>query len=142
MKRQDIITNILDNMSDIKRAIFPTFLHLEKHKPTLSQTGVMMIVSHAGESTIKDIAELLKISPSAATQLADGLTEKKLLMRNPDTNDKRKINLKLTKEGEKILREMKEEQMKFLTKVFDTLNDAELKQMDGLQKKVLAHIKI
>src|SRR6266853_5356612 len=103
MKRQDIITDISENMANIKRLMFASFAHIHSNKPTMAQMSVLFIVSHLEKPTIKEISAYSKISPPAATQLVNALVQKKFLTRNTDKKDKRKTNLVVTEVGRKIL---------------------------------------
>jgi DNA-binding MarR family transcriptional regulator len=140
MKRQRIISEINSNLRNIRRLALLSFSKTKKNGPTLAQMSVMNAVRDRGINSTKDISNIFHISPSAATQFINELVSKKLIARQVDKKDKRQINLKLTKAGEKIQEQFEKDQVKFLNSIFEKFDDAELLTLDKLQKKLLENL--
>lgn len=79
------------------------------------------------------------MSSSAATQIVDGLVREKVLMRQVDKKDRRKISISLTATGKKKLLQAKKLRAKAMAKYFDPLNDKELAQLQKLLEKIVEH---
>lgn len=123
--------------------IFQTLQRVKGFRPPLiphitpAQWGVLMVLDTQGKSNVKDIASTLKISSSAATQLIDGLVAHGYVVRQEDTNDRRRIILFISKKSEKEISRIKKQIIeKFLTS-FSVLSDAELDQLILLNKKIV-----
>lgn len=71
---------------------------------TIGEQQVIMVLSENKNTPIymKDIASELDISPSTLTSIVDKLVEKGLVQRDFDLEDRRKIQISLTKKGEDI----------------------------------------
>lgn len=86
------------------------------------------------------IAEVLDVSSSAVTQLVNDLEKSDLVERKPSQEDKRILEISLTKEAHIKFVHMHQERAKKLAQLFDTLDDQEFAQYVQLTKKILSHI--
>ena len=86
---------------------------------------------------IKEIAEKLEMTSSAATQLVDGLVENGYLIRKNNTIDRRAILLEISPKHRKKMNNIKEKAIERFTVLFKTLNDKELATYAALQKKII-----
>ncbi len=142
MKRQQLIASIMEDIGLMKRLIHARVPKQEVNgMPTHAQMGILFLLAHEGARSLKDIAAHLHISPSAGTQLIDGLVADKLLTRTEDTQDRRKIVLALTEHGKQELERTKKIHCEGLTELFEPLSDAELVQWQVLQRKIVQHLK-
>lgn len=116
--------------------------HRRKDSITHSQLFVLAIIERHRNIGIKEISKRLNISPSAATQLVDGLVENGYVVRKVDSKDRRALQLELSANGRKHITELKNKRMKIMAAIFDTLNDEELKTYLRLHKKILSKINI
>lgn len=107
-----------------------------KDMPTPAQFGLLMMLSAHGSKSLKDLAECFTMSPSAATQLVDGLVKDGLVRRTEDENDRRKVEVSLTPAGVTKLQAAQKSRLASLTKMMEPLTDAELAQLRVLQKKI------
>lgn len=114
-------------------------LHSPNNMPTRSQLCIMMILAQDGNRSIKELAKQFSMTSSAATQIVNGLVKEKLLARQIDKKDRRKISISLTEAGKKRLLEAKKMRMKVMTKYFDPLNDKELDQLQKILEKIVEH---
>src|SRR5437868_4991709 len=82
-----------DSVSDF------THKHLKDHELTVSQFGALEALYHCGEMCQGDLAAKLMRSFGSVTSVMDGLQKRGLLMRERGEEDKRFVNVKLTKAG-------------------------------------------
>lgn len=143
MQRTDIMSAIAEDMAYMRR--FSASLHkscdIPEGMPTHAQIGILFILDHHGPIGLKELARQLSMSPSAATQLVDGLARDKLLMREEDAEDRRKIRLTVTPEGKDKLMQVKKAHIASFMKLFEALSDEELIQYRDLQRKLISHLK-
>lgn len=110
----------------------------EMPRITPSQWGALMVIEQHGGSTLKDMAESLVITSSAATQLVDGLVASGYVTRGTSTEDRRAITLTLSKKTEVHITKMKKQIVQEFLNFFAVLNDTELDQFLALNKKIVA----
>lgn len=122
-KRNDIIKNIFENIYIIRQKIASEMnLPLNEIPLTYSQWQVLNNVGKNKSINIKDLAGLLDITSSAATQIVDGLVNKGFLSRKRSKADRRVLEIALSK---KSLMHLKKS-MKKICPIFDVLGDREL----------------
>lgn len=110
----------------------------EMPRITPSQWGALMVIEQHGGSTLKDMAESLVITSSAATQLVDGLVASGYVTRGTSMEDRRAITLTLSKKTEVHITKMKKQIVQEFLNFFAVLNDTELDQFLVLNKKIVA----
>ena len=141
MKREEIIAGILEDMGAMRRFLTPSPELIPLRMPTRAQIEIMLILAHEGTQSIKQLAQKLCMSSSAATQVVNALVQDKLLARKEDAYDRRKICVTLTLIGKKRLEEAKKCRLTLMTKLYESLNLQELSTLMRLQKKILTNFK-
>ena len=140
-RRQVVIENISDNIAYMRRLVFSSIPKTSPKEPTMTQIAVMFIIDNFPASGANEISKQFHISPSASTQLLNGLVSKKLIIRDTDNTDARKVRLNLTKSGKSYLKNMKKKHMKIFVKIFKSFTDKDLETMNRLQKKAIDGMK-
>jgi DNA-binding MarR family transcriptional regulator len=133
--RQTIIKNLMENMGAAMRLMSKS--PQAKGMPTKAQAGVLIMIAHLGVQNTKDLALRMGMTPSAVTQLVDGLAREKLIARNADQKDRRIVWLKLTLAGRKQLSIFEKQRMKFFLKMVKPLSDKDLQQLNRIQDKII-----
>jgi DNA-binding MarR family transcriptional regulator len=143
MDRDNIIKEIYLGMDSMKKLMFRNYQaeHAGKHLPTRASMGVLMVVDNHGHQGVKQLAELFSITPSAATQLVDGLVREGLIKRDQDPKDRRKVDLSLTAKGKQVLEKTKQAHLKSFLRILSPLTDQELNQFKVLQSKIIESLK-
>ena len=108
---------------------------------TASQWGVLMLIAHHGQSTVKDVSLALGITSSAATQLIDGLVKNAYVTREADPNDRRAVSLTLSNKSKNQVEKMKKQAVQKFLRAFAVLDDAEFEQYYALNKKIVDSFK-
>jgi DNA-binding MarR family transcriptional regulator len=85
---------------------------------------------------VTELADLSHITPGAVTQFVDGLVERGLVMREGDPSDRRIVRLKLTELAKKQFEKVRKEHLASMAKIFEALNDDEIKQLIALFNKI------
>lgn len=112
----------------------------QKPQITHSQWYVLSTIEHSKSVSVKDIAHTLGISPSAITQLVDGLVDAGIVTRTESLTDRRTTQLSLSAKGLKQIQAIKKEKMEAFASLFDALSDSELSTYHRLQQKLLKQI--
>jgi DNA-binding MarR family transcriptional regulator len=142
MKREDRVENLfLSTQSMIRgwRNYFQKSMGTEKLSPTL-MTMLFCISSNQPISGRK-IAEQLQLSPSATSQLIDGLANLGYITRETRSQDRRVTFFGLTKTGNEKAAQLENTRMKHFMFITEALTDEELETMVRLQQKVIDKVK-
>jgi len=95
---------------------------------SISQYALLNQLAVSG-GPMTEISCKLHVSKPAVTNLVDRLEKKKMIKRVAHPKDRRVYLLEIQPKGEKIVREIQSEILKFLLKTFDQLNAAERKSL-------------
>jgi DNA-binding MarR family transcriptional regulator len=106
---------------------------------SLLQMRTLWYLSENEGSTMKSLAEFLCITPPSATSIVEGLVDTRLLSREADDHDRRKIRLVVSKEGKKRLEFSKKTILAQIKKVLSNLTAEEEAQLAHILTK-LSHI--
>ena len=71
--------------------------------------GALGFLSKNKEVNSKDLSEFLEVSTARVASILNSLEHKKLIVRENDSDDKRKTLVNITDDGEKLTHDMKEE---------------------------------
>ena len=141
MNRQQLVTDIFENFSTLRRLMMGQAAapSARRGAPTHAQLGVMFMLSHRGEMSIKELARRFGMTSSAATQLVTSLVQRGWVKRQTVTGDRRKVSLRLSMAGRRLCKAMMAKRAALLAKHLEILNDQELKQLKAIQDKIIAH---
>ena len=138
INRKQKVKELLEGFHSLKRTmIFRAPRTIKIPRITPSQWGVLMFVEQNGKSSVKDVAKVLGITSSAATQLINGLVESAYIRREISKNDRRATTLTLSNRTKTQVGKMKKEGLKKFLEFFEVLNDKEFNQYILLNKKIV-----
>ena len=139
--RKKLIEKILENINAIKREI-ATEMHIffNEISITHSQWIVLYFVKKNRNINIKDLANLLDTTSSAATQIVDGLVNKGLLSRRRNPDDRRTLKIELSEKSKNQFDSIKNKSFKMLSSLFDVLDNDELSKYCELNNKIASKI--
>jgi len=141
--RKQYIEEIIGDIQVIRRkfaAQWPTKSHTQNITITASQWGALVIVMHHEKLNITELAEMLGVTASAATQLINQLVAKGYVVREGKVGDRRTLSLSPSDLCKKKIGEMKAKRMDQFKYMFDVLTDKELEQYAKLNKKIIGGI--
>ena len=97
-----------------------------QYQMNITETAVIsFLYNNPGKDTAADIVELRMLSKGAVSQSVESLIQKKLLEREQDTKDRRRIHLSLTPAANPITQEIEKAQKGFRDKVFQGFTEEE-----------------
>ncbi len=102
-----------------------------------SQLILLYILLEHRQMTIKQLAEELHITSSAATQLVEHVVNLGLAERIETKDDRRQVNVRLTGEGVRETMQYKESALIRLEEVMSTVNDTKLSKIIEFQKEIV-----
>jgi DNA-binding MarR family transcriptional regulator len=136
MNRKQKVEELLESMRAIRRHMALGASGREAASITPAQWGVLMLVGERGECSVKDIAAMLRISSSAATQLVNGLVGGGHLARKASQEDRRAVALSLSRQTKAKMKGMRDAALKKTLKLFEGFTDREFEIYITLNKKI------
>jgi len=134
MEKEQLIQSVIENLAKCQRpAIKDGWKALGLSH---AQAGMLYLLHYHSQVSVKEAAEFLGISKSAATQLLDPLADKGLVRRHNDPSDRRVIRLSLTAKGTQALKKMAKHKYAGLRSAMEKLSSQELEQFNRLCRKM------
>ncbi len=140
MSREQLISQAFLHSTTMHRLISKRHLEDAKshHVPSKAQMGILLMLADNSRN-VAELAHCFGITPSAVTQLINGLHDDGLLSRTVDTEDRRKVSLRLTKKGVTAVKKIQQQREAFFGEILAPLTDKELAQLNAIQQKILSH---
>jgi MarR family transcriptional repressor of emrRAB len=106
-----------------------------------SYTSLMMIYGAENRTlTPSDLAESSGEKPTNITRICDELLEKGLIERHPSVDDRRRIELTVTRKGRQLVEKLQPEISQALDDLYGSFSAGELKQYNQLLRKQLVAV--
>lgn len=104
------------------------------HMNELFALGRIYHAVHTSKGSISnaEIQEELQVTKSAVSQMLDSLAEKGYIDRKPDANDRRRMSVTITAEGEQILWRMRQQVGRLTEEVVKRMGEEKIAQMFDL----------
>jgi MarR family transcriptional regulator, organic hydroperoxide resistance regulator len=139
--RRKQVEEILESIYAIRHKLAAEMhFYFDKVYVTHSQWLVLHIAKKRKNISMKDLAKLLDITSSAATQIVDGLVNKELLVRKSNPDDRRALELELSEKAKEHFESLKNKSLKTMESFFDVLDNDELSKYLELNKKIIGKI--
>jgi DNA-binding MarR family transcriptional regulator len=112
---------------------------MESIKPFAINTGGAILLEHVdkGVKHPKDLAQLLDTVPPVVSSLLSELEDKGLIVRQIDSQDRRRVQLTLSDEGQKLLEQIRERNLVLSAQRLSKLNEKELGTLVATFRKLL-----
>jgi DNA-binding MarR family transcriptional regulator len=141
INRKKQISDIIENFRTVYKAmarIAPSFFRNLDITPT--QMFILSLVKENRGINLKELAAMLCISSSAATQQVNDLVKRGYLNREVNDTDRRYIKIKLCEEKCDQIRMFEDRMIEEFTVFFDDLTDEELALYRKLNNKITNYI--
>ncbi len=103
---------------------------------TLHQFGALRHLVRRGPLTMHELAALMNISPSSATQLVDRLVQHGLVDRVADPADRRVHRVAVSSVATEVVRDFEREKSRRLAKLFASLTEDELAVVVSIAERI------
>lgn len=134
MNKEQLVQTVIENLAKCQRpAIKSGWKELGLSH---AQGGMLYLLYYHAGSNVKDAADFLGISKSAATQLLDPLDDNGFIRRQTDPKDQRVVRLSLTAKGKQALKKMAKHKYAGLRSAMENLSEEELRNLVRLSRKM------
>ena len=95
------------------------------------QAALLVTIKYAPGIGVRDLAARERVSPPAMSNHVDRLERVGLVQRTPSAQDKRRVGLTLTDEGQRVLRKIRSRRTAWLATRLKGLSDDELQAIEA-----------
>ncbi|WP_020678370.1 MarR family winged helix-turn-helix transcriptional regulator [Geopsychrobacter electrodiphilus] len=110
--------------------------HLQGDNLTHSQFAVIEALYHLGPLCQGDLGKKILKSNANLTTVVDSLEKKRLVVRDRTDNDRRRVTVRLTPAGERLIARVFPRHVEIITEEFAVLSAEEQQQLAQLLKKI------
>jgi len=110
---------------------------LYKGKITLQQFLILEFLYQNGESNMTRLAKFMKVTTANMTGIVDRLVRNGYITREPDSKDRRIINIKLSAKGSELVNKVNTQRRRMIIKTFGKISQQD--RLDYL--RILTKIK-
>ena len=127
MKEKQQITDLLNEWTQLlcQKNFSSLISNAKKRGISISQISTLYKLRHKGKMSVSRLADTLGISNAAASQMLEGLVEKKYITRSGDPSDRRVKIISISPEGREFLHSNMEERDRWLSALSDILSQEE-----------------
>ena len=113
-----------------------------EHDLTVIEADIISFLENSpGKDTAADMVELRKLSKGAVSKGVDSLIQKSLLERVPDTEDRRRIHLKLTPQAGPVTESVNQVRDEFLSEVLEGFTKEEMEMQTRFLRRLFDNTK-
>ena len=107
---------------------------------SLARTKLLLFLERRGPARAADIAEFFDNAPRTVTEAIDGLERDGLVVRTPDTRDRRVKQVSITDSGRRVIGETEPMRQALIDDVFGVLSVGEQAQLEDMLGRMLAAV--
>lgn len=98
---------------------------------TYNQYKTLLTVADRRECSLGDLARELDVAMSSTSQMIERLVGQGLVHREQDAENRRQVNIRLTPQGDALMRELREGILQGYARVLEKLDDGEQEELVG-----------
>ncbi len=130
-------SQICELIYQIYRGLRKQFIIKSNNQLTIFQIHILFFLKEKQSASTKEIANFFQLSLPATTLSLKKLIDEKLIKKEVLKKDERTKILKLTKKGEKLIKEINYKKMKNINSIINKLDQKEKKILIELLKKIV-----
>lgn len=141
MKREDLVLQFFNNSRTIQsswKAYYARTMSGDDLSP--AQLALLFIIKHQQPVSGKKLAESMRVSKSAVTQLLESLDQHGYITRTEDSDDRRISHITLSETGSSKMNAFEQKRKEVFVSLASELSDEELMTILNVQKKMLEHL--
>jgi len=133
--REELLQTLMDRMMSVMRLIR---YHSEPSLPVLSppHAHVLFITMEKEGISVKELAEIVGVTPGAITQFVNHLCERGLVVRENDPNDRRIVRLKVTQKARDEMEQIRKGSLASASRLFQVVTDSEIQQLLDILSRI------
>jgi DNA-binding MarR family transcriptional regulator len=109
---------------------------LSEYDVTMQQFHLLMFMQESGKVTVTDLGNMMLVSMPTASRMLNTLCNKGFVVKRRDGSDRRLIYAELTKEGQRVVREVHDMQLHALARLLDKVSAGEIEVFLATMEKI------
>jgi MarR family transcriptional regulator, negative regulator of the multidrug operon emrRAB len=131
-----LITHVQKRQNDLSNAVLKRF-----GLNYVTYTALMMMYGAEDQTTTpSELAGATGEKPTNVTRICDELLQQGLIERFPSTTDRRRVVLRLSRKGERLVEKFQPELWQVLDRVYGGFSNADLRQLTALLRQTLTRL--
>ncbi len=125
----------------IRKTSFNIFKHgrriINQYELSKSQFDIIVDIYFSSPKSLKKLCGALDLAPSTVSEMLDRMEKKDLIVKKKDEKDKRKIKIDITKQANKIVKEVINRRVEYVKDVLEDVNEENLEILKQVLMKML-----
>lgn len=131
-----LIAHVQKRQNDLSNAVLKRF-----DLNYVTYTALMMMYGSEDQtSTPSELSDATGEKPTNITRISDELVQRGLIERYPSTSDRRRVVLRLTRQGERLVERFQPELWQTLERMYGGMSAANARQLTALLRQLLARL--
>ncbi|UTR15430.1 MarR family transcriptional regulator [Salipaludibacillus sp. LMS25] len=133
---KEIMDEIESHVVDINLKFNYEFGSEFENKLSPNQQLTLLLIGRKGVKYVKDLAQIMNLSPSAISQMVTKMEQMRLVTREIDQTNRRSTLLRLGSEGEQLLADLQEKRSAITTKYLAKIDKKRLLEIRDTLKQL------
>ena len=131
-------SEIIENLSKVMRTMKHNMSFHSRHSQvTMQQFEALWCIKKSKHAQMRDIAQNFSITMPTATSLIDKLIGTSLARRENDRKDRRIVRISLTRNGERLLKEVAKQRESKMNQLLSYLSEKDKKELLRILKTIV-----
>lgn len=131
------IDGLVQSVYELGRVIRKRMMSCDAGEIHMGQVHALLFIQEKPGITMKELADLLRVTSPSATSFIDRLVKLKYVERLHDEENRRLVRLRMTDSGVKILKQKMTERRKIFAEILGQLPDSDQEALLQILRKVL-----
>ena len=121
MKRDELLKNVVDVMEESANRN-----SLDRLISTCEESVLYLLEKAGGSTNPKYLSEKLDVTMPRVTMILNGMESKELVTREISAEDRRKVEVTITKKGRSVIRKRRKNLTEYVDRVTSDMDEAEI----------------
>jgi DNA-binding MarR family transcriptional regulator len=134
--REELLQTLIDRMYSVMRLVRHNSMpSVPVLSPPHAHVLFTIFLKKNGVS-VKELAEIIGVTPGAITQFVNHLFERDLVVRDADPNDRRIVRIKVSRKAKDEMEQLRKDSLASASQLFQAVNDDEIQQIVEILSRI------
>lgn len=139
-RREELTNQLMETMQAMKRGMHAyQQAHAQDYPLSHAQAELLFTIRHNQPVSAKQLAVKLNMTPGAISQFVETIEQQGFLERHTSETDRRVQHLRISAEGEKLIKRFEQHRQRMMKTIIRDLTDEELEVWLRVQQKMIAY---
>ncbi|TVX89861.1 MarR family transcriptional regulator [Paenibacillus agilis] len=131
-----IVKEINEAEYELNAMLLPYYQQIMEHELSVKQSLILEVVYKQKQATVREIADQMKVSSSAVSQIISKLDKAKYVKREINPSNRREILVSLGEKGEDYFAQMQQVEQDIIERYYTKLTMEEVMQLKHITLKL------